>query len=64
MTLAQSILMNALTRLVSRNAEATNINVTVAATFADPNRVVVACKQQGAITRCCTSAQAVSFNER
>lgn len=29
MTLARLILMNALTRLVSRNAEATNINVTV-----------------------------------
>lgn len=42
MTLAGSILINALTRLVSRNAEAPNINVSVAATFAEPNRIVVA----------------------
>lgn len=64
MTLARSILINELTRLVSRNAEAPNINVAVAATFAEPNRIVVAYKQQRATTRCCTSAQAVSFNER
>lgn len=56
--------MNALTRLVGRSAEATNINVAVAATFAEENGVVVACKQQRAITRCCSSAKAVSFNER
>lgn len=51
MTLVRSMLMNALTRLVSRNAEETNINVAVAATFADPNCIVVACKQQRTITR-------------
>lgn len=61
MTLARSILINALTRLVSRNAEATNINVPVAASFAEPNRIVVAYKQQRATTRCCTSAQTVSL---
>lgn len=54
MTLTRSILINALTRLVSRNAEATNINVLVVASFAEPNRIVVAYKQQSAVTqRCC-----------
>lgn len=48
MRLARSIMMNALTKLVSRNAE--------------PNAIEVACKQQRAMMRFCTSAQAVSFN--
>lgn len=64
MTLARSILMNALTRPVTRNAERTSINVAVAAIFADPNCIVVACKRQRVITRCYTSAQSVGFNER
>jgi len=31
---------------------------------AEQNGIMVACKQQRAITRCCASAQANSFNER
>lgn len=49
MTLARLILMNALTRSNEYQCHG-------AATFADPNCIVVACKQQRAITRCCTSA--------
>lgn len=41
MKLARSILMNALRRLVSRSAEATN-NGAVAATLDAPNGIVVA----------------------
>lgn len=58
MKLARSILMTARTRPENRSAEAPNINVTVAATFAETNVIVGACKQQRAITR---SAQTVSF---
>lgn len=63
-TLARSIMMNALTRLVSGSAEAANINVAIAAVFAKPNRIIVKCKHQQTTTRSCTSAQANSSNER
>lgn len=46
MRLARSSLMCALTTLVSRNAEATNIDVAVGATFVKPNRIDAACTQQ------------------
>lgn len=58
----RSSLMCALTRLVSRNAEATNIDVAAGATFVKPND---RCRLQTATDAvCCTLAQADGFNER
>lgn len=45
MTLARSMLMNALMRLASCNGDATSINVAAVATFVEPM----------SITWCCTS---------
>ncbi len=47
MRVAWSSLMNALTGLVSRNAKATNIDVTVAAPFVNPNRSLPFARRNG-----------------
>lgn len=58
MKLARSTLMDALTRLVTRSAEAANINARVAATFAKP----MSTANGRSRTLCCTSAQADSIS--
>lgn len=64
MKLARLISMNAFTRLASRNAEAVNINVAVAANFTKPNGIIAAFKQQTVIRPFWTPAQEDSFKGR
>lgn len=59
MKLARSTLINTLTKIISRSAEAANINVAVAA-----NGIIAAFKQQTVIRPCCTSAQEDSLKDR
>lgn len=64
MPLERSDLTNTLMRLVSRNSEAPNINVAVAATFVELTWIAVARKQQRTLAWFRTSAQADGFNDR